>query len=282
MEKTKKYYKVLKRYSDEVSGERLVKIECECGNIVIKPSAFTSWSSKTCGNRCPLSKQLKSNASRSHVREMAPQGFTGMSRVYDLYKRRALKKGFEFSLSKEEFRELTSSPCFYCKEPPSMEYVHRIKRASKREIENSRYFYNSLDRIDSSRGYTLDNVRPSCKCCNTMKWDHPEDFFKERVKIFYEFYFKNEIKAGGVEVRGLTNRRLAENKVCLGKDQQVNEALKALERIKTPLETHEKEKEGVSEAVPIKDVIEPLKPNEQHGVAEGCKIKFLGICFKRS
>ena len=242
MEKTKKYYKVLKRYSDEVSGERLVKIECECGNIVIKPSAFTSWSSKTCGNRCPLSKQLKSNASRSHVREMAPQGFTGMSRVYDLYKRRALK----------------------------------------REIENSRYFYNSLDRIDSSRGYTLDNVRPSCKCCNTMKWDHPEDFFKEKIKIFYEFYFKNEIKAGGVEVRGLKNRRLAENKVCLGKDQQVNEALKALERIKTPLETHEKEKEGVSEAVPIKDVVEPLKPNEQHGVAEGCKIKFLGICFKRS
>lgn len=83
-------------------------------------------------------------------------------------------------------------------------------------------------------------------------------------------------------VKGLTNRRGGENKVCLGKDPQVNEALASLERAKTPLETSEREKEGVSEAIPIKDVVEPLKPNEQHGVAEGCKIKFLGICFKRS
>lgn len=89
-------------------------------------------------------------------------------------------------------------------------------------------------------------------------------------------------QAGGKVVKGLTNRRIQENKVCLGKDQQVNEALEALERTKTPLETFEKEKEGVSEAIPIKDVAEPLKPNEQHEVPEGCKIKFLGICFKRS
>ena len=86
-------------------------------------------------------------------------------------------------------------------------------------------------------------------------------------------------------VRGLTNRRIQENRVCLGKDQQANEALEALERTKTPLETSEKEKEGVSEDIPIKDVTEPLKPSElpvQPKVLEGCKIKFLGICFKRS
>ena len=51
-------------------------------------------------------------------------------------------------------------------------------------------------------------------------------------------------QAGGKVVKGLTNRRIQENKVCLGKDQQVNEALEALERTKTPLETSEKEKEG--------------------------------------
>lgn len=89
-------------------------------------------------------------------------------------------------------------------------------------------------------------------------------------------------QAGGKVVKGLTNRRIQENRVCLGKDQQVNEALASLERTKTPLETSEKEKEGVSEAIPIKDIVEPLKPNEQPEVPEGCKIKFLGICFKRS
>ena len=92
-------------------------------------------------------------------------------------------------------------------------------------------------------------------------------------------------QAGGKVVKGLTNRRIQENKVCLGKDPQVNEALASLERAKTPPEASEKEKEGVSEVVPIKDVVEPLKPSElavQPKVPEGCKIKFLGICFKRS
>lgn len=191
MEKTKKYYKVLETFTDEVTNKKFVRILCECGNVTVKPRVFTQWVSKTCGLQCPISKKLKADAIRNILKPMSPKGDTGMSRIYDLYKRRAAKKGIEFGLSKMEFKELTSKPCFYCNEPPSMEYVHRFKNATEREIENSRYHYNSLDRIDSSKGYTLDNVRPSCKCCNTMKWNHSEEFFKERIKIFYEFYFKN-------------------------------------------------------------------------------------------
>ena len=194
MEKTKKFYKVLERFKDELTNKLLVKIECDCGNVVVKPAAFTSWTSRTCGNQCPISKRIRSDAMKNILKPLSPKGTVGLSRVYDLYKRRAVKKRIEFSLSKEVFKELTSKPCFYCNAPPSMEYIHKVKKASARERENSLYVYNSLDRIDPNKGYTVDNVRPSCKCCNIMKWNHSEEFFKERVRIFYEFYFKNDEK----------------------------------------------------------------------------------------
>ena len=52
-------------------------------------------------------------------------------------------------------------------------------------------------------------------------------------------------KAGGVEVKGLTNRRLAEREVCLGKNKAINDALKALEAVKTASETSKNVSQGV-------------------------------------
>ena len=124
-------------------------------------------------------------------------------------------------------------------------------------------------------------------CNELLKWNKVTVSYKEVAVYTKRGEQCVDLGSGkfSCTVKGLTNRRLGENKVCLGKDQQVNEALEALERAKTPPEASEKEKEGVSEVVPIKDVVEPLKPSElavQPKVPEGCKIKFLGICFKRS
>lgn len=52
-------------------------------------------------------------------------------------------------------------------------------------------------------------------------------------------------KAGGVEVKGLTNRRLSEREVCLGKNQAVNDTLKALEAVKTAPEKTKNVSQGV-------------------------------------
>lgn len=52
-------------------------------------------------------------------------------------------------------------------------------------------------------------------------------------------------KAGGVEVKGLTNRRLHEREVCLGKNKAVNDALNALEAVKTSPGTSKNLSQGV-------------------------------------
>ncbi len=48
----------------------------------------------------------------------------------------------------------------------------------------------SLDRIDSSKGYTLDNVQFVHKTVNTMKWDFTEEKFLSLIKKIYKHSVK--------------------------------------------------------------------------------------------
>lgn len=80
---------------------------------------------------------------------------------YAMYKSGALKRGFSFELSKEEFMIFWKNPCFYC---------------------NSAIDTIGLDRIDSNIGYKLDNIIPCCTICNTMKLALPRNIFIEHCR----------------------------------------------------------------------------------------------------
>lgn len=97
-------------------------------------------------------------------------------------------------------------------------------------------------------------------------------------------------KAGGKEVRGLTNRRNHEFDVCEGRDAKVNASLKELEALEKPSEAIKDERselppipvetnapspsESVPEALPSYEASVPLTIPE-------CKWKFFNICLKR-
>lgn len=83
--------------------------------------------------------------------------------IYYTYKLSAKKRNKNFELSLEEFIDICEKPCFYCgieKEKSN------LCRPSRLEAE---WRYNGIDRVDNSRGYTLDNIVPCCKLCNKMK-----------------------------------------------------------------------------------------------------------------
>jgi 5-methylcytosine-specific restriction endonuclease McrA len=46
---------------------------------------------------------------------------------------------------------------------------------------------NGLDRVDSSRGYHLDNVVTACKRCNVSKSDLTLEEFKKHVETMYRY-----------------------------------------------------------------------------------------------
>lgn len=76
------------------------------------------------------------------------------------YMARANAKGIEYSLTSDHFNTLMCSSCVYCNSIDQM----------------------TIDRIDSNKGYTINNVQPCCHICNTMKWVLPNNDFIYHIK----------------------------------------------------------------------------------------------------
>lgn len=103
--------------------------------------------------------------------------------LYKKYKRRAKSRGQKFNLSLFHFLMLTKLPCTYCGIKPKQVYnITKIKKYN--------YFYNGLDRIDSSKGYTLMNVTPACFRCNGMKSKMSFENFVEQCRLIAKHYFR--------------------------------------------------------------------------------------------
>ena len=65
-------------------------------------------------------------------------------------KARAKFRKMPFEVSLDDFRNIITSPCVYCKGPITGEG-------------------GGMDRLDNSRGYELDNVSPCCTECNRVR-----------------------------------------------------------------------------------------------------------------
>ena len=103
-------------------------------------------------------------------------------RIYNYYSSRILnsnKKYKEWSLSLDDFTNLIYKKCHYCGSEPTENNMWNkgAKRVSSEEIVK----INGIDRVDSSKGYTIDNCVPCCYKCNRMKSDMDVNEFIEHV-----------------------------------------------------------------------------------------------------
>jgi hypothetical protein len=94
---------------------------------------------------------------------------------YNEYQRGAIKRNLEFSIKIDDFEELVNSHCYYCDEYNSERVI-------------------GLDRLDSSKGYSIKNIVPCCADCNMMKCNIPlDEFIKKIKKIYLHLIDKTEI-----------------------------------------------------------------------------------------
>lgn len=108
--------------------------------------------------------------------------YTRFNGVYTDYKHKALVRNTvnEFSLTKEDAYQLFSKNCYYCNLPPSNVYLN--KRSGLPEVK-----YSGIDRLDSSKGYTVENTVPCCKQCNYAKLTMTEQEFYAWINRVYLF-----------------------------------------------------------------------------------------------
>jgi hypothetical protein len=116
---------------------------CDCGKntIVSRRNLRQTRGTKSCG--CLVREACK-------VAGKANAGIPGESafnKMYQGYIDWDKRKGRDFSLTEEEFKDITQQDCFYCGSPPIGEYGHYHFIA--------KYIGNGVDRIDSTKGHII-------------------------------------------------------------------------------------------------------------------------------
>lgn len=133
------------------------KCLCECGNYTYtRTKEFTKvnpvQSCKSCAHK------------RGALKRILPDHHNLKNQNFLCYKRNAFKRGYSFELTFEEVCNLISQNCHYCGAEPKETSAEKQRNAT--EIPFKR---NGIDRVDNSKGYTIDNVIPCCRNCNIAK-----------------------------------------------------------------------------------------------------------------
>lgn len=104
------------------------------------------------------------------------------------YQSNADSRNHQFLLTFEQFNDLISGKCAYCgSEPKIKNGGHFEKRKHKDQPD---LYTNGVDRIDSSKDYTIDNCVSCCSMCNKMKNVYSKNDFLNHIKEIYLFNFK--------------------------------------------------------------------------------------------
>ncbi|QOR58045.1 hypothetical protein [uncultured phage cr50_1] len=98
---------------------------------------------------------------------------------YCYYRSGAKARNLEWNLTEEQFAHLINQNCVYCGEKPSKKQTVSYK--------NEYELVNGIDRIDSSKGYTVNNCVPCCSKCNLMKNNFKKEEFLQHITKIYNY-----------------------------------------------------------------------------------------------
>lgn len=180
-----------KKCGQKLDGNAMVGMQNGCLTVIsydgadqIKIKGHSSWEyhitvrCNVCGRifqttwkvfRAPSTGRCK-NCKACMGKEMSKKqtqktGFTQKQRLrISAIKFGAKKRNIPYKLSDEQVVDLISKPCVYCGEQISQ----------------------GIDRIDSMKGYEIDNCVPCCAVCNRMKNNYSLDFFRQHIKQIYK------------------------------------------------------------------------------------------------
>jgi len=120
-----------------------------------------------------------------------------MNLVASRYKSGAKNRGLAFEFTYDECGVLFKQPCYFCGKPPSNKHTPKSRRKHGEPIPV--YYYNGIDRLDSSKGYIHDNCVPCCWQCNKQKAKMSAEEFESWILKAAEWISKRRSTVGGTE-----------------------------------------------------------------------------------
>lgn len=172
-QRSKNYNKILRVY----------KCLCECGIICEKfGSDLRSGSVQSCG--CFKKENLKKIHCGKIPVNRTPEG------AQQRTAKNVWAKSYTDGISFEDFYRLSQMNCYYCGSPPSNR-VNAIRNCSSEWYDQGWWYYNGLDRIDSSKDHSINNVVTSCWQCNRAKGAMSQKDFNQWIITVYNHLTKN-------------------------------------------------------------------------------------------
>ncbi len=149
---------------------------CDCGKErIIRGVSLRNGNTFSCG--CFRNERIRK------IKNKTP-GYTAKHAVFCDYVYSARARKLDFTITENEFDELTKRSCYYCGELPSRVVIQKNAPGE--------FVYNGLDRVDSSRGYVMDNVVACCTMCNFAKSNTDQGDFLRWVEKVYHYVVESK------------------------------------------------------------------------------------------
>ncbi len=179
------------KHLGSVKYNNIYLCKCSCGNEKEFPLTLLRTGKAThCG--C-----LKFSSNTHGNRKYSPQEASFRAKASG-YKAEAKSRNIDYSLTVEDTINLLKGKCNYCLQEPNNIFNSRLSRISKNKNNfSSRHstdytiYYNGIDRVDNTKGYTIENTVSCCFRCNTAKLNYTTEDFKSWITNIYNNYIKN-------------------------------------------------------------------------------------------
>lgn len=171
----------------EYTKRVMFKCICSCGNIkIVRKESLKKGTTTSCG--C-YQAEMSCYKNRLSFDEMA------LRNLERHYSGGAKKRDIQYFLSTDFFRQIIKLDCHYCGAPPRLiEWDRIVKRVGYERHDRHDIFANGIDRKDNTKGYTEENVVPSCPDCNYAKRTLTYEYFISYINRIASFISKGTDK----------------------------------------------------------------------------------------
>lgn len=214
----------IKPTGEKEKGKIIWEFHCDCGNSIFKPATdiirkknphcgcdgfgpkyktgkltilkdtnnrtrggLVIWLCRCdCGNEKELSSSQLKTMKSCGCETKYKRGEASFNLVLKAYLNGAKGRNLDFDLTIEEFKIITKQDCYYCGCKPS--------NIMDNKNHTGKYIYNGIDRIDSSKGYTIENCVPCCTQCNRAKSNYSlNEFITWIERVYINLYGKRRV-----------------------------------------------------------------------------------------
>ena len=121
------------------------------------------------------------------MNKRSEKGASGLASQWTYYRNEARRKGFEFALDREYFKNVVADVCHFCGSQPTRTVTGPKSRQSKYGEDHSEFLTNEIERVDLAQGYVPGNCITCCQVCRKIKRDMDSNDFYNWLERTHSF-----------------------------------------------------------------------------------------------